>query len=244
MPLALYLLFLSFLNQRQRPTLMSGPWDFTCVLLGLSGFIVLGGPMLLSTLDSAWRSYWFGGNFSRVREEWSAHSALWSRIGAGYVIALGCLIGITMNLRRKVTVIYNLDPSAIEDMLIAALDVRGLGCRRLGGGFEIGKMRHNPHLVVDENALAKKPPVLFSGPTAFVRIDRFSSLKHASLKWLEAEPLLRGEVESELDKIVSTTESPPNPAGGWFMTAAISLFFVMLLWMAFLVYTMIVNGTG
>src|SRR4051794_41973769 len=61
MPLAIYLLYLAHLNGRTPPTLVPGPWDFGAVLLGLSGFLLLAGPLLITLADSAWRGYAFGG---------------------------------------------------------------------------------------------------------------------------------------------------------------------------------------
>lgn len=245
MPLAIYLLFLAYLNQRGRPTMVSGPWDYASLLLGLSGFILIGGPVLLSTLDAAWRAYWFGGNFNRVQAVWHTNSVIWSTIAAGYVAGLAGIVGTFMYLRRKVTVVYNVDTTTLESMLVGALDRLGLSWRRVAGGYDVGGRKRRPAILDDDGAAAAKAPAEvppapenLSGLTAFVQIDTFPSLGHATIRWEGYDPLLRREVESELAKVFAATESPHNPAGGWFMTAAVALFFVMLMWMAFLIYHM------
>jgi hypothetical protein len=244
MPLSIYLLFLAYLNQRHRPTMLSGPWDFAGVLLGLCGFIVVGGPMLLAMLDSAWRSHLFRGNFAQVRAMWSANNVVWSTIAIAYAVVLISGICLFIYLRRKVTVIYNVDAGALEDVFVGVLDALGINWRRVAGGFELGG-RKRRSVIVDEDASqaadtvpSPRLPQDLAGLTAFVQLDVFPSLCHATLRWYDYDPPLRREVEIQLEKLFATTESPENPAGGWFMTAAVALFFIMLLWMGFLIYQM------
>src|SRR5258708_11566556 len=54
-PLAIYFLILAILNRRDHPVAVSGTWDFAGVLLAASGFLLLGGPLLLRTLCDHWR---------------------------------------------------------------------------------------------------------------------------------------------------------------------------------------------
>ena len=49
-PLAFYILFLAYLNARQRATMVAGVWDFVGVLFALSGFLILGGPLIIRGL--------------------------------------------------------------------------------------------------------------------------------------------------------------------------------------------------
>jgi hypothetical protein len=242
MPLALYLFFLGTLNQRDHPTLMSGAWDFAAALLGLSGFLLAGGPVLLAALDSTWRSYLFRGNFAQIRAGWETNSIIWSTIAGLYLLLLTGGSALFLRARGRVTVIYNLDPSALPDMLTAALDSLGLPWRRVLGGYEIGG-GHRRAVVADADVPPPRtgPKLDPGGRTAFVVIDSFPGLRHATLKWLDPDPLLRRETEAALAKALDAAESPENPAGGWFMTASVSLFFILILWMAFLIYTIVAN---
>jgi hypothetical protein len=220
MPVAIYLLFLAHLNHRRSPTMLSGQWDFTYLLLGLSGFLLTGGPLLLVTLDSAWRNFAFNGTFGRLREAWHGSGAAGSTIVGGYLVAMAALIGFFMNLRRKVTVIYNIDPVSLQGMLTAAVDARDLGWRSVLGGIEIsaGKFR-----------------------TALVLIDTFPTARHATLRWVDSDPLLRRDVETELASAMRLTQSPVNPFGGWLLTTAVATFTTMLLCMIYLIWTVFTN---
>ena len=248
MPLALYFLFLAFLNQRAHPTILSGPWDYTCVLLGLSGFLLLGGPVLLATFDSNWRSYWFSGNFNRVQEVWHTNGMIWSTLALCYLLLLGGVIGIFMNLRRKVTVIYNLEASDLEERLFAVTESLSFDCRRVLGGFEIASRSSRRGILAGDSS--KEPEqesektrspreISRRGEIAFVQIQTFSFLHHATLRWQDSHSLLRQQIENELVKSFLTVESPANPAGGWFMTASVVLFCIMIAWMAFLIYSVV-----
>lgn len=238
MPLALYLLFLSYLNQRERPTIMSGPWDFACVLLGLSGFFLVGGPLILSVFDSNLRGNLFSGNFQQMRNAWDANSRIWSLLAASYFALLISCIALVMLLRRSVTIVYNVDTVALEGLVGQTLDAIGIPWKRTIGGIEIGGRVQSARPILDDDTPAPSP-LKFAGRSAFLRIDAFPSVHHATLRWREAEPLLRCEIENGLEKTFAQIESPPNSVGGWFMTASIALFFVMLAWMGFIIYWII-----
>lgn len=251
MPLALYLLFLSYLNQRSQSTMISGPWDFGCVLLGLSGFILVGGPTLLSIVDASWRGSLFGGDFNHIRAAWGANSVVWSRLAVAYAAVLGAIIVFFMFLRTKMTIIYNVDSSSVEEALNVAIKRSGLGYRRIIGGIEITARQPNREVVADDaggqisSAQKVTPPsVLAGGLTAVVQIEPFPSLCHAALRWRDDHPLVRAEVEGALAKVLQTREAPANSIAGWFMTASICIFVVMLLWMSFLIYQLFVARNG
>src|SRR5687768_10963759 len=167
MPLALYLLFLSFLNQRERPTLMSGPWDFACLMLGLSGFLLVGGPVVLSLFDSTLRSHLFSGNFQQMRTAWDANSRIWSLIAASYLALLILCIMLVLMIRRSVTIVYNVDTSTLETMVSQVLDALGIGWTRIIGGFQIGGRIKKARPILDDHASAEQSsapsPLAFAG---------------------------------------------------------------------------------
>ncbi|HKB06483.1 MAG TPA: hypothetical protein VKD90_30085, partial [Gemmataceae bacterium] len=137
MPLALYLLYLAHLNGRTPPALVPGPWDFGAVLLGLSGFLILAGPLLLTLVSSVWRSYAFGGwadlRSVGTREAWAG-----SLMAIGYLILVGVGIYMLLRSRRKITAIYNATPDGVEPALVGVLDELGYPWRRANGFIEIG----------------------------------------------------------------------------------------------------------
>ncbi len=230
MPLALYFLYLSYLHQRRQPTLLTGPWDFGCALLGLSGFLLMGGLLLLSTIDATWRSFWFKGTFKQIQVAWHTDPILWSFLSAGYVVSLSLSIGLLMRHRRKWIVIYNTDRALAEEALIETIDALGYTWKRIGCGLEIG---------VPKSAVSHLEEAGFhpSVPSIQIQIDSFESLNHVSFRWLKSPTMLQGEVVGQMEKVLTNVESPESSVGGWFLTAAVSIFLVMLLWMIFLIYT-------
>src|SRR5277367_1951255 len=68
LPLSLYFFYLAALNRAPRAVIVSGVWDTVGVLGALSGFLLIGGPAILSGLYEQWRISWLLGNFQRLRE--------------------------------------------------------------------------------------------------------------------------------------------------------------------------------
>src|SRR5262245_36772142 len=74
-PLALYFLYLAWLHQRPQPTLVPGRWDFVGVLVALSGFLLVGGPAVLTL--AAMRFRFREGSFAEAREVWAEAGNAW-----------------------------------------------------------------------------------------------------------------------------------------------------------------------
>jgi hypothetical protein len=237
LPVALYLLFLAFLNKRPHPTLLSGRWDLTCLLLGLSGFILVGGPVLLSAFDSSLRGYFFEGSFGHVRQTLHADVTLWSFLAGAYVAILAATIFLLMRIRGRVTVIYNLAPEEAESLLASVLERLRLPWRKRSGVFEVGSLPNDGAEAIEKilPPAAGETPLRFS---SLLEVSRFPAMHHVSLRWSEEEPEVRRAVELELERTLPNIASPPNPAGGWFITASVALFLVMFICMGFLIFSM------
>lgn len=237
LPLALYLFFLARLNHRRRPTMVSGPWDFFALLLGLSGFMLVGGSVLLSTLDSTWRGMLFSGSFKDVSLSWEANSVIWSTIAGSYLVIVSAGVGWIMYLRQKVTVVYNVDSRSLPAKIMSALKARDLDCQQAAGGIEIVRPGHAPRTVgvTDTHGGRAK---------AFVAVETFPSMHHATLRWRQSDPLLRKEVEEEIDRLLQQSESPEFSIAGWLMTAAVTLLCLVLGWMLFLVWALLFQPKG
>lgn len=247
MPLAIYFLFLAHLNYRQRPTMLNGRWDFTFLLLGLSGFLLIGGPVLLSVFDSTWRSFLFEGDFRRLLEVWHKSAIIWPLMATSYLILLIFLIVYGLHLRRTVSVVYNLKPGTLEEILVRAVELCDLDWRKALGGIEIG-IPDKERATIDEGDRTEAKADLNRSfrRAAFVQIELFPAFYNASLKWNKlgffADPLLRKEVEARMQKILQATESPPNRVGSWLMTTAAAIFVTMLLWMGYLIWTVYITA--
>jgi hypothetical protein len=109
LPLAVYLLILGMgINRSRRPTPVPGPYSFALLLLGMSGFLLLGPP--------SWIAHLF--RHHGVPAYWIAY--------AFYVFAL-FMICLSHCLRqRRSLVIYNIEPEqlgAVLEEVLAAVNV-------------------------------------------------------------------------------------------------------------------------
>ncbi len=87
LPLSLYCFYLAALNRSPRAVILSGVWDVVGVLGALSGFLLFGGPAILSGLYEQWRISWLLGNFERLREirgDWHG----WIMLFGAYFVAV------------------------------------------------------------------------------------------------------------------------------------------------------------
>jgi hypothetical protein len=226
-PLAIYLLYLAHLNGRVPPTLVPGPWDFGAVLLGLSGFLVLAGPLLITLADSAWRGYAFGG-WADLRSVGKQEAMSASLVALGYLLVLAAGIAYLVRARRPVTAVYNVAAAGTEATLVEVLDQLGYPWRRANGRVEIGPTR-----VTD---VATPPLPVSPHEAAAVKVDAFPGTGHATLRWSGPAEGVRAEVEAALPAALAAHAGGKNPVAGWLFTAAVSILVVMLLWLVVLVY--------
>src|SRR5258706_6193076 len=103
-PASLYCLFLAMLHQRRRPTIISGPWDAAGVLLALSGFLLIGGSILIFTLHGTAREWlvhgrhWHDIRAAHARETWLT----WALWGGYFALVVGGAVGVIC-FRRHLT---------------------------------------------------------------------------------------------------------------------------------------------
>jgi hypothetical protein len=226
-PLAIYLLYLAHLNGRTPPTLVPGPWDFGAVLLGLSGFLVLAGPLLLTLTNSVWRGYAFGG-WAELRSFLEREAMAGSLMAVGYLIVVGAGIAWLVRGRRPVTAAYNVAASTVEATVIQVLEGLSYSCRRADGRVEIDLRKG-----LDS---AAGPARTFPHETAAVQVTAFPAAGHATLRWSGAFAGVRPEVEAALPGALAPHRGDKNPVAGWMFTAAVSILIVMLLWLVVLIY--------
>jgi hypothetical protein len=235
MPLAVYLLYLSYLNGRPMPTMISGPWDFAAVLLGLAGFLIMLGPMLITLIDSTWRANVFGG-WATLRSVGRREALAGSIMATGYFFILIGTILLLLRARKRVTAIYNVEAGRVESALTGLLDERGYPWRRNQGRIEIG---------VKKTAEPPEPAArFFPHETATVRVDSFAGLGHATLKWGGAWINVRSEIETDLIGLLPSYRAGRNPIAGWMFTAAMTVMIVMLLWLVVMIYLMVTPPPG
>jgi hypothetical protein len=194
LPLTLYLLWLARLTRRDRPTAVSGPWDFAGVLLGLSGFILFGGGLLLSLLQSNFR-FWMRGNFEALRAVWIQERVTWMLLATFYFVVVGFVAWLTLLARRRSLVVYNVEPVAFEAALVEVFEQLGRPVERRG-------------------------KLWVSGTIPLFELDTFERGRSVTLRWVSEDKRLFEEADRQLRAAVSTMTTDENPASRWIVSAA------------------------
>lgn len=207
-PLAVYLFWLAVLARREHPTVVSGPWDFTGLVAGLSGFVLFGGGLVLTLLQSNFR-YWMRGNFEAFRGAWASEKYSWMLLAGLYLLFVIGGIALTLASRRRSLVVYNVEPAEFEATLAEVFEHLGRPVERRGNQWV--------------------------GGVPLFELDRFDGGKTVTLRWVADDRLLFQEVERLLRGAVAGLAPGDNPAGLWLMASAggigfgAALFFGLLL---------------
>jgi hypothetical protein len=253
-PLAVYLLILGHINRGPRPVLVSGTWDFIGVLFGVSGFLLAGGPAILSALNERWRMFWLFGDRSGLAES-SLPGIL---LAAAYflVIVAGCIVVFWR--QRRLTCVYNVEPPTVEAGLLEAcahlgldpvhsgnLLVFGLSLERPASAVPLEGIQA-PHALMRKGPISFDPPILgegpltgeeFAGQNAILEMEPFAAAYHVTLRWDPHDSPLRPVLEAELDRRLALKGTPDHDTGLWLTLAgfgllavSVALVFVAVLW--------------
>lgn len=210
-PLALYLFWLAQITRRDRPTMFAGRWDFVGLLFGLSGFILFGGGLILSLLQSNFR-YWMRGNFESFRVAWGQEKVTWILLSCLYLVLVVGWIELMLSFRRRSLVVYNIDPSAFETMLIEVFEHLNQPIDRRGN--------------------------LWFGKSPLFELDRFPRGQTVTLRWIADDELLFQEVERLLREAVRSQFSEENSITRWLMAAAIGAGFSAISCFGLVIYAL------
>jgi hypothetical protein len=192
-PLALYLFTLARITRRDHPTVVSGSWDFAGVVLGLSGFIIFGGGLVLSLLQSNFR-YSTRGNLEAFRDAWQREGTTWILVSVSYLLLVIGIVVLTLAARRRSLVVYNVDPAAFEATITEVFEHLGRPIERSGN--------------------------LWSSGTPLFELDRFVGGQTVTLRWVSDDVRLFQEVERLLREAVRNVEPDENVASRWLMACA------------------------
>jgi hypothetical protein len=222
-PAALYCLFLAIVHHRSQPTMIAGQWDFVGVVLALSGFLLIGGTTLVFRIDENVRDKWLlGSSFNDLHAVHTRADVVTTAIWAGYFIALvGGAIGL-MRLRRRCTAIYQITPIELDDILPGVLNRLNLTYTRRGPRWLLGS-GGNPVSITNDSPTPGEAP-----GNGTIEIDGSTAMRHATLRWLDVSARLRRDIETELNRDLSTLNLPVSPASTWLMTTAACIFTMMI----------------
>jgi hypothetical protein len=255
LPLAAYLFVLGLINRRRFPLMVSGTADLIGLLAGCSGFVVFGGPTLLSIAYERWRLFWLLGqgwaSALRGPNPW----AVWVCLFALYFFGVVGAAAYLFRQRRHHTCVYNADPETVEQLLDETCEHLGLAPVRSGNvylfGLPAGALEPRPgapaglqapHARPDPDGIQPMPALLpapEAGPTAagealagqcaVLEVEPFPLLRHVILRWEKADAPLRREVDAELERRLAEAPTEPHEVGGWMVTLAGLLFAASLL---------------
>jgi hypothetical protein len=195
-PLAVYLLWLSQITRRERPTIISGTWDYGILLIGLSGFILFGGGLVLSLLQSNFR-YWMRGNVEGLRAAWGQDWLTWTLLALMYLFFVVGGITLTLLSRRRTLVVYNVDLPAFESTLNEVFE----------------------HL---NRPIERRGNVWFSG-VPLLELERYPRGRTVTLRWLADDHLLYQDVERLLRDMVRSLYTEENAVTHWIMAATVGV---------------------
>lgn len=207
-PLALYLLWLAVLNKRRRPSVVPGGWDFAALCGGLSGFVLFGGGLVLSLLQSNVR-YIFRGNIEGLKAAWGQEQLAWLAVAGGYLFIVLGGGWLTLTLRRRSLVVYNVEPEAFEAAIGEVFDHLGRPVQRVGN--------------------------LWSGPSPLFELEPFAAGKSVSLRWVSDDDRLFEEVARHLKPAVADLAPEHNEAARWLTTSAVGILVVVVFFVGVMV---------
>lgn len=193
-PLGLYLLVLGWLNRRPRPVMTAGAWDFAGLLFALSGFLLVGGPALLTALDERARLFWLLGEGEASRPTLIGNRLFWIALRILYFALVAGGAAAALRYCRRLTSVYNAEAPAVIHALAQSLDRLGLTHRRSGDCFWVG------------------------GPMTELRVEGFPLMRHVTLRWEPADAPIRRAVERELARTLAETPAPDTDSlVGWLL---------------------------
>ncbi len=181
-------------NKKPHPTVVSGRWDFVLVLAALSGFLLVGGALLLTLVQSDTR-FVLRGNFEHMREGWGENSAAWLFVAVGYLLLVVGASALTLTNRSRWLSVYNIEVAVAERAVGTALERSGIRDTTRYGN----RWTHGP---------------------AILEIVPFRGMGHVTIQLLSASSETRAEIERHLRSELVAAASADNGAAAWLGTLA------------------------
>jgi hypothetical protein len=205
-PIAIYFMALGLLNRRPQPLVVSGAWDFLGVLLATSGFLLFVGPALLSgAFRQSLRDLPLQRDSASLGEAISEIWAAWWVVWLLYYLFVLFGTAFLVWTRRQTTVIYNVDPQTMEQVLAQAARRLGWSMDRRGNRYYFGpesKGQSGTEASGGVGTVATELPDQEGIPlgAAVLDLEPFPLLSNISLHWHLADQSSRADLQRELHK--------------------------------------------
>jgi hypothetical protein len=256
LPLGLYLLVLAHINRQPRPVFVAGTWDFVGVLFAASGFLLFGGPAILTSLNEHWRMFWLVGEGVN-RDALTAQWHFWLSLSLLYFALVVGGSAMAFLQQRRLTSIYNTDADTVGGTLEVICEQFGLEPIRSGDVFVFGLSLEPPPAasapptgIQAPHALARleprrtlparapaaaSPGEELAGQSAVLEIEAFAALHHVTLRWDPGDSPLRGVLERELERRLGQIGAAYHETGLWLAMAGYAVL-CLSLFSGFLVF--------
>ena len=239
-PIAVYCLFLALINRRPFPVVATGRWDAAGLIFACSGFLLTGGPFILTAL--------YHKNLIDVPGDTEPVSfeELWLRywlVWVFYYFALSAGTVLLFWLRQNKTIIYNVDADLFGSIFPRMVAAQGYGAIHQQGRWLIvpastaAETAEAAQALEEGNGVSSQPSRRSTAPPltapvateaiAEVEVDLFSALCHVTLHWRAATPEFQRDFERRLRQHVTWARTDDNPVGNWFLVVAGLLFGVL-----------------
>lgn len=197
-----YLAILARINQRERPVVVSGIWDFIGLLGGMSGFLTMGMVVFVFVVQSNAR-YLFRQDWESLRTAWANEQQYWILSVLGYLLIVAGMTTLTLLNRTRTLSVYNVDRAAVEQAVDGTLADTGFASAHRSGN-------------------------VWSETKELVRMDPTPIFHHVALRFLMEDPRIREEWERALRLRLAQVVTPENPSGLWLLSASVSALITLL----------------
>jgi len=240
-PLALYLLWLSWINRQERPVWVAGVWDFIGLLAAASGFLLVGGPAVLSSLHERWRLFWLFGQRSEATASLDAAFRLWLTLAVLYFLVVVTASAWGLWRSRAMSCIFNVDGDVFHRVLLDCCERVGFNPVQIGDQF-LFELPSEP-LPVSDRSVASQPASAAGDAAAsprkiVLKVDYFAPLHHVTMYWKPADSPVRLVIERELRRRLREIPAPDHDTGSWFgLLGSFLLVIGMLILFVLAIYT-------
>lgn len=209
-PLSLYLSWLATLNRRVKPTILSSRTDLLALACGLSGFLLVGGVVLVAISHSNAR-FALRGNWEQIRAAWGEEQSAWLLSLLLYLGLVAAWLAFLAFTRSRSLDVYCVDRWHLENTLEEILLDLGQTPTRQGRFWTVEL-----------------------GPLVEVRY--FEPSCHAIVQFHGADLRLSDELERELRLRLRDHPEVDNLAAVWILWSGITTLLVMFGCLALVFY--------